>query len=766
MARLLATAAARPDYLRDIKPILASRCAGCHGSFRHKAGVRVDTAAFLKQGNSDGPLIVPGKPAESRLIAVVTGARDVPLMPPVGDRLSARQITLLRRWIDGGAIAPAHEKVRRGTTRHWAFQPLVRPAVPKGRDASWVRNPIDAFLDRGYAQRGLRPNPPLSKSLLLRRVYLDLVGLPPTRAALHSFLADNSPEAYEKVVDRLLASPRYGERWGRHWLDIWRYSDPDGRKSHKDIWWSNPFLWRWRDWVVRSLNRDKSYDRTIVEMLAGDEAVPNNPDALAGTGFLVRNWFKLNRNVWLNSTVEHTAKAFLGLTVHCARCHDHKFDPISQEEYYRFRAFFEPHEVRVDRVAFKAGAKPVEVARVFDQYLDRPTYLFVRGNENNPDKKTALSPGVPAVLAGVPVDVRPVKILNGRGKNPRYTMSTGRRLALARWLTDRQQPLTARVAVNHIWLRHFGKPLVDSVADFGVRSKAPLHQALLDWLAVEFMKPVTGKSWSMKRLHRLIVTSTAYQMQSAVRGAAVRNQALDPDNRYFWRMNQRRLESELVRDGLLHLAGQLDGAMGGPPLDPGAGERCGRRSLYFRYSREDKLRFLTLFDAAGVDECYQREESIVPSQALALTNGDFAWSQARRIARRIAPGHEDTQAPMLGVARSELLGVARPESSKGVGAKHALRGLRACHPVPMISPQQFVIAAFEQVLCRRPAPAELAACSRFLDDQAERFANPGRLTPFPGAAPATVRPAADPLLRAREHLVHVLLNHNDFVTIR
>jgi hypothetical protein len=682
----------------------------------------VDTAAFLKKGDRDGPVIIPGNAAHSRLIAAVTGANDVSLMPPVGEPLNARQITLLKTWIDDGARAPDHEEPAGEATRHWAFRALVRPAVPRVRQAGWIRNPIDAFLAHAQEHRGLQPSPPLEKNLLLRRVHLDLVGLPPTRRELHAFLADNSPNAYEKVVEGLLASPRYGERWGRHWMDVWRYSDPDGRKQHKLIWWSNPYLWRWRDWIIKSLNHDKGYDRMIVEMLAGDEAAPDDPDALAGTGFLVRNWFKQNRNVWLANTVEHTGKAFLGLTINCARCHDHKFDPISQKEYYEFRAFFEPHEVRVDELAAEAGGKPTGLARVVDQYPDRPTYVFVRGNENTPDKRTIIRPRVPAVLAGVPADIRPVEVPSWpAGSKPgkrRYSKNTGRRLALARWLTDRQNPLTARVAANHIWLRHFGKPLVDNVADFGIKSKAPLHQPLLDWLAVELMNSDAG-GWGMKQFHRLIVTSNTYRMQSAVRGGTARNCAIDPDNRYYWRMNPRRLESEVVRDGLLHLAGELGFTMGGPPVDVAAGERSGRRSVYFRYSREDKMSFLTLFDAAGVDECYQRNESIVPVQALALTNGDFAWSQARRIARRL--GREG---------------------------------------------KEFVNAAFEHVLCRSPTAEELQACKAYLADQANRYADPARLTAFPGNAPSPVRPAAHPALRAKEHLVHVLLNHNDFITIR
>jgi hypothetical protein len=621
-------------------------------------------------------------------------------------------------------------------TDHWAFRPPVRPPVPTA-GAGWARNPVDAFLAAGHARRGLEPAPPAPPGLLLRRVYLDLVGLPPTRDELRAFLEDPSEDAYEKVVDRLLASPQYGERWGRHWMDVWRYSEPDGRKAQKDIWWSSAHLWRWRDWIVRALNADRGYDRMVVQMLAGDEAAPGDPEALAATGFLVRNWFKLNRNVWLSNTVEHTGKAFLGLTLNCARCHDHKYDPISQEEYYRFRAFFEPHDVRTDELPAAAGAPGGPVAHAYDARPEEPTWRFVRGDERNPDRATPLTPGVPAALGGPAVRVTPVRVAPA-GKEG---MSTGRRLALARWLCDRGNPLTARVAVNHVWARHFGRPLVENVCDFGARTPAPAQQPLLDWLAVEFM----DHGWSLKWLHRLLVTSAAYRMHSSARGASAADLAADPDNRFSWRMNARRMEAEVVRDALLCLAGELDLTLGGPPLDCLAGPDSPRRSLYHRYSREDKMEFLTTFDAAGVEECYRRQESIVPQQALALANSAFVRGRARRIARRLDGG---------------------------------------AAPLPA---RAFVTAAFEHVLGRAPVPAELEEAEHFLARQERLLADPSRLTPFPpapanpGAAgkvpglplvlgtfrqlPA-VAPADDPRGRARESLVHALLNHNDFITVR
>jgi len=719
------------DYEKQVKPVLEAHCYRCHGPSKSYAGLRLDTVAGIRKGGDSGGVIVPGNGAESLLVAVLNGTEDRTPMPPEGDPLSAEQIGLIKGWIDGGAVAPAEptpESVRRADD-HWAFRPPVAAPVPSS--ASPTGNPIDAYLAVGRAQHGLTPSPPAPQAVLLRRLYIDLIGLPPTREESAAFLADASSDAYEKLVDRLLADPRYGERWARHWMDVWRYSDADGRKAKADIWWGSAHIWRWRDWIVRALTEDKGYDRMVLEMLAGDEVAPGDPNTLAATGFLVRNWFKLDRNIGLANTVEHTAKAFLGLSIGCARCHDHKFDPVSQKEYYQFRAFFEPHDVRTDPVAGETGPS-AQIARVHDARPDEPTWVFVRGDAKAPDKSARIAPGVPAAL-GAPASIVPPAPGSG---------GTGRRLALARWIGDRRNPLTARVAVNHIWLRHFGRPLVDNVSDFGVRTPAPAQQALLDWLAVDFM----DHGWSTRHLHRRIVTSEAYRMQSSAKNVPAENLATDPDNRLYWRANARRMEAEVVRDSLLWLAGALEPTAGGPPVDPAKGTETGRRSLYYRYSREDKMEFLTVFDAPGVEECYRREQSIVPQQALALENSAFAWDQARRIARRV-----ETSAPVA----------------------------------------LFVRAAFEHVLGRAPEPAEAEACEQFLVRQAALLADPSRLTPLPPTPPPAppdpevvkrvpglplvlgaaqplpaVAPAADPPARAREYLIHALLNHNDFVTVR
>ena len=314
-------------------------------------------------------------------------------MPPSGRPLTPDRIALIKVWIDSGATAPAEPVPTPPTRRvidHWAYRPVVSPVVPEAATG----NPIDAFLAVGRVQKGLTPNPPAPRAVLLRRVSIDLIGLPPTAEELSAFLTDQSDDAYEKVVDRLLASPHYGERWGRHWMDVWRYSDPDGRKAKAAIWWGNIHIWRWRDWVVQSLNADKGYDRMVVEMLAGDEAAPDDPGAVAATGYLARSWFKLDRNIWLSNTVEHTGRGFLGLSIGCARCHDHKFDPISQREYYQFRAIFEPHDIRSDSLPGESGPSAF-VARAFDANPEEPTWVFIRGEARYADKSSPIAPGVP-----------------------------------------------------------------------------------------------------------------------------------------------------------------------------------------------------------------------------------------------------------------------------------------------------------------------------------------------------------------------------------
>ncbi len=890
------------DYAGEVKAILSKHCYACHGAVKQKAKLRLDTAASIHKGGDSGPAVVPGKSDESLIVDAVTG-QDGWRMPPEseGSPLSSGEIATLTAWIDQGAKAPADDQPQPDPHAHWAFRTPQRPEVPTadslGPQAAWVRNPIDAFLAAEHRQRGLTPRPAADPATLIRRVHLDLTGLLPGPDVVRAFEADPSDEAYEAIVDRLLASPQYGERWARRWMDVWRYSDWDGWVN--EVRESQPHIWRWRDWIVESLNRDAPYSEMIVAMLAADEAWPGDDNALRATGFLVRNWYKFSRNVWLQNTVEHTSKAFLGITINCAKCHDHKYDPIAQGEYYAFRAFFEPHSVRTDQVPGQPDTTKAGLVRVFDSDPAAPTYRFERGDDKKPVKNKPVAPAVPRILqlqaelgAIQPVALPPESFYPGlkpfvreeviaqskrevlakraeliraerafaaardasaadqagkslalakRGlkaaeaaqdaleariaadtaryaapprpdaaalgraaarlqrkrnlllaeevalkaeialalattavrkaprdlnavkleadaqtklavarkavetarkaiseNSPDYTpltpvyaaKSTGRRLALARWITDPRNPLAARMAINQIWMRHLGTPLVSTVFDFGRNGASPALPALLDWLAVQ----LRDGGWRMKPIHRLIVTSALYRMESTSDGSSDQNRARDPLNTYYWRMNPKRMEAEAVRDNVLQVAGNLDCTLGGPDLDPEAGLKTPRRSLYFRHAKEKRVMFLRLFDSANVNSCYRRSESVVPQQALALANSSLCLEQARLLARSLA---------------NDADGASSPPRANYDCANAA-----------------FVRAAFERVLGRSPTSQEQAACEGYLIAQAKRLSDRSRLTPFTAGPASSVLPASDPAQRAREDLVHVLLNHNDFVTIR
>lgn len=871
------------DYLRDIKPILAEKCGACHGALKQEAGLRLDAGVLIQKGSENGKIIVPGKSTQSLLIERLSAKDPADRMPPEGEgsALSPDQIQRLSVWIDSGASSPDDEVIPASPKDHWAYQVPQRPALPSVKDAKWS-HPIDAFIASRHRELGLDAVEKADRYTLLRRVYMDLIGLPPTRKQIAEFQSDTSPDAWQRVVDSLLESPHYGERWGRHWMDVWRYSDWDGYKQQ--LRGSQRHIWHWRDWIIESLNADKGYDRMIVEMLAGDEVSPADPKILPATGFLARNFHKSNRNIWLDATVEHTAKAFLGMTINCARCHDHKYDPIPQQAYYEFRAIFEPHKVRTDRVPGQPDLMKDGLPRAYDADLSVNTFLYLAGNEKHPDKDHPLSPGVPKFL-GTAFEVTPVALpiagfhpdmrgfveeeqlsksrkafaaaekalkdfqassskddslkqddlkrnlkiaeLKWKSLAARYAAdrskfastetpeqqkhetlakeaahlerqlklaeaesvqtlklralkkaesspekelkkkkamiatakkesdaaekslavakeafkkmdakytpigteypqtSSGRRLALARWITDRKNPLAARVAVNHIWMRHFGEPLVQNMFDFGLRTKEPRHADLLDWLAVEFVE----NDWSMKHLHRLIVTSRTWQLAStADAGLSEKNSRIDPDNHLLWRANVRRLDAELVRDNVLAVSGSLDHTLGGADIDFRQGEESKRRSVYLRHAYEKQMKMLVIFDAASPNECYRRSESIIPQQALALANSSLALGQSRLLA--------------AGLWKESL--EKEPDDSSA----------------------EFVRLAYLQVLSRPPAEKELALCLKFLDEQAKLLADSSKLKTFIGGEKPRIQPAGDPAQRARENLVQVLFNHNDFVTIR
>ena len=902
---------------QHIRPLLETRCLGCHNSELKQSGLDLSTRAGLLRGGSRGPAIVADSPEQSLLVQLVRH-KQRPHMPFMDGKLPDEALARVVEWVNAGAPYDAAlvsaDKKDAGThsTDHWAFQPPTRPDVPVVSNARWVRNTIDAFIAAEHEGRGLNPVPPAKRRVLLRRVYLDLIGLPPTPEQIEAFLADASDDAYETVVDQLLESPRYGERWGRHWMDVWRYSDWYGFRQIDELRNAQYHIWHWRDWIIDAVNENKGYDRMIVEMLAGDEVAPNDPKVLRATGYLARNWYKFSRNVWLQDTVEHTAAGFLGITLKCARCHDHKYDPIQQEEYYRFRAFFEPHDVRTDRVPGEPDLSQAGIPRVYDADLSAKTFLFLGGDEAKPVEERPLEPGVPRAVGGSKLNIQPLSVdlearypdfrpfvhedvvtqakqeiekaekdvaqaaeevaaarqhlasgtaeevsqpaapvsksaepaeeaseeevdpetrlkraeaahalaekvlVTARSKlpalkaritadkakhsdpqepnwealaleakkvervanlrladesvlrvqqllketegsedpldediekkltkareqlktaqealesHPDYTpigkmypeTSTGRRLALAKWIAGKSNPLTARVAVNHMWRRHFGSALVPTVANFGLSGKPPTHPELLDWLAVEFM----DQDWSMKVMHRLMVTSNTYRMQSSERHVAGSNRSKDPDNIYLWRMSPRRMEAEVVRDSVLHVSGSLDSMMGGTEIDQAEGAAVPRRSVYFQHTPDLQMQFLSAFDPANPLECYERLETVVPQQALALANSELGLTQARLLARDLTEQAAD-------------------------------RG----------RPAAFVNAAFERVLGRPPTQKERARSKGFLKSQADRLRDPGKLAAFEGGDASEVPPSAEPWLRARENLIHVLFNHNEFVTIR
>lgn len=1061
------------DYARDVKPLLQERCFACHGALKQNAKMRLDSGELIRKGGTSGPAIVVGKSAESRLIERVSDPDEETRMPPEGQPLTVKQIETLKAWIDEGAKVPADDKPEPDPRDHWAFRVPVRPATSQ---VAWGSNPIDKFIAAEWAKRGLKPVGFADRRLLLRRVYLDLIGLPPTAEQIDAFLKDTSTTAYEKVVEQLLQSPQYGERWGRHFMDIWRYSD----------WWglgaevrnSQKHIWHWRDWIIESLNADKGYDQMVREMLAADELYPTDPDRLRASGYLARQYFIFNRTTWLDETVEHTAKAFLGLTMNCCKCHDHKYDPLRQDDYYRFRAFFEPYQVRTDMLPGEGDYEKAGLPRVFDCNLDAPTYKHRRGDERQAITEVKLTPGLPAVLSGelkiepvklpaeayathlrphveanqlkaaeakagaaraalsaavltemgldqkssrpsvgkvplespgrrvasddfakpnadlwqvgagtwkyekglliqslpgaersvvrlkqtVPTDfearfkykvtggepwrsvgisfdvaddnevlvyasanndapklqfaykqgadyvypadgmaARPFKVgdtveltirvrgpiinvnINGEhalayrlpiarktgslelitfaataefrvfsldhlsidatlvepsvGKKahakltieqarlavaiakksvaateaeivslktrfaaerarlgesadamslaklaakaekqaalctaeellakaelefaqtvgdkkpavekkreaakvavdaakkaleapgeaytppkgslktkennleaepslskPFPSTSTGRRTALANWIADRKNPLTARVAVNHVWNRHFGTPLVADVFNFGRKGAKPTHPELLDWLAVELM----DSGWSLKHLHKLIVTSSFYRLSSSAANADEATLKTDPENRGLWRRNPARMEAQVVRDSLLQLARRIDPTQGGPSIEANSQDASNRRSIYFFHSHNEHSKFLMQFDDAGVLECYRRSESIVPQQALTLANSKFTLTMSEVIAKKIQ-------------AKSD---------------------------------SEYVIAVFELILASTPTKQELETCLNALAEWQKTLKESKH---------------AEPVAKSRVDLVIALLNHNDFVTVR
>jgi hypothetical protein len=867
------------DYKRDIQPIFESHCLSCHGPLKQKGGLRLDTGKLALLGGKHGPLAEPHAPGNSLLLDRVRTTDLEERMPPEGAALPAEDIAILEKWISSGAPVPKDEEGPIDPAKHWSYQKPVKAPLPElpASLAKFSQHPIDALAAAAWQREGLQPQQKADKATLLRRVTLDLTGLLPT---VHELSAD---EPWEATVDRLLASPRFGERWGRHWMDVWRYCDPllDDSSPAADPLVSENHIWRWRNWIIASLNENKPYSAMVQAMLAADELFPEDSQALAATGFLVRNKNALNgRDALVQDSHEHTAQAFVGMTMKCARCHDHKYDPISQKNYYQWQSFFESMDARVDFVAGESDIKKDGLARIYESNVSASTFLLKNGNPQDPERSEPMLPNVPSMLpasaqpqkAELPLVAwkpsadpqvvassrkqhaaalkqaneqveakqkdltwarenqaelfkKPMMILLAANDEPlppdagisekasqeelpvqfpqeaslalaekkaaaaqmglrvvelcvkadaegatatqkqqamqakrdlerleeevkvafaleelavryhevlakkkepkdlknrrqRYHTAkqklnelaekhakplpdyeslwktyskekSGRRTALAQWITAPENPLAARVAVNHIWLRHFGAPLVETVFDFGLRGRKPVNQPLLDWLAADFVE----HGWDLKRLHRQILTSRIYRLSSArLPGSA--NEQKDVDNVHLWRMNPRRMEGEIIRDSILGLSGKLDLRVVQSPLPSDQIDKDFARSVYFAHSIENRPKLIDLFDGADPNEAYRRVLSVVPQQALVLANSPFVQQQAKIIAERLSPEKEDAK---------------------------------------------FVEAVVLSLLGRQPKAGELQKGLQFLENKTES---------------------------RRAELVQAFLNHSDFITLR
>jgi hypothetical protein len=739
--------AAEPvDFVRDVKPILNKHCASCHAGKHQRGGLRLDSARAIFKGGDTGPSIVPGKSGESLLVKAITRGKGVKPMPPK-EILPADDVAVLTRWIDQGAKVPAAELADTGgKSTHWSFQAPKRFDEPAVQNAAWVRNPIDRFILAALEAKGVAPSPEADRITLVRRLYLDLLGLPPSPQEVDAFVNDSRPDAYERLVDQLLASPHYGERQARIWLDLARYADSNGYTID-----SARSIWKYRDWVIDAFNKDKPFDQFTIEQIAGDLLPNATTEQKIATGF--------HRNTQINEEggIDHeqfrvesivdrvntTGSVWLGLTVGCCQCHDHKFDPILQREYYQFFAFLnscdepslelatpaqlkERAAVRAELVAKQKQLKLVETttdeqimrwenslsdedrARLPKELRDilaiaingrskkqeqfirtayrqinstrhvaagigdtiglmaltqikvmslrgtleteinalkgqepnvvttmvvqerktpRPTNIHIQGDFTR--KGAPVKPGVPGVLNGLPTKAE-------------YT-----RLDLARWLVDPANPLTARVTMNRLWLHHFGIGIVETENDFGTQGTPPSHPELLDWLATEFIR----EKWSLKTMHRLMVTSATYRQASKARPDLA---TVDARNRLLARMSRIRLEAECVRDAALTASGLLTQTIGGPSVYPpqpdgvfrftqvprqwiaSTGPDRYRRGMYTWFWRSAPHPGLTVFDApdAGTT-CTRRNRSNTPLQALTLLNDQAYVEFAQALALRV-----------------------------------------------------------------------------------------------------------------------------------
>jgi hypothetical protein len=754
------------DFNRDVRPILSDKCFKCHGPDEgaREADLRLDVRQDALADRGGYRAIDLDNPAASELLARVRSTDDALRMPPPesGVSISDDEGATLEAWIRSGATYG----------QHWSFRPIEKP-MPPVRESAWSRTAIDQFVLEKLAPHGLKPSPEAPRETLIRRVHLDLLGLPPTIDEVEQFLRDDSPDAYEAMVDRALASPHYGERWGRHWLDQARYADTNGYSVD-----SPRPIWPYRDWVIRALNADMPFDRFTIVQLAGDLLPEASQEDRVATGF--------HRNTLINEEggtdheqfrveavvdrVSTTGAVWLGLTLGCAQCHSHKFDPISHQEFYQFFAFFNGTEdvnrvaptlrlitaeqqtqladldrrIAAAKEAVKAAEKessaspaaggeaaapakptPLEEERLRlaaslpetmvlrELATPRESHILMRGDFLR--KGERVQPDTPAALP-------PLEPVNA-GAGPT-------RLDLARWIVDRRNPLTARVTVNRVWARYFGRGIVEPENDFGMQGSAPSHPELLDWLAAEFM----DNDWSLKKLHRLILTSAVYRQQSQ-RWPEL--EAVDPLNTLLARQTRLRVDAETMRDLGLSVSGLLNPALGGPSVYPpqpagvysftqrgnanwptSTGPDRYRRGLYTFFMRSAPYPLFTTFDAPRLSSvCTLRRRSNTPLQSLALANDETTLEFARALGRRIM-----------------------------------------AHAADLNERLRF---AFSLCLAREPEPTELRRLAEYVRMQRADFAaSADEAAAFAGRSPGI--PAAE--TAAWTALARVMLNLDEFVT--
>jgi len=764
-----AQAPGKIDFRRDVVPIFESRCFSCHRGNDAIASYRLDLRAELLGETTGRPLVRIGDAASSRLMHVVEGKVPGKLMPRKGPRLTEREVGVLRAWINEGMAWDDKRFPADVKSDHWAFQPIKKPAIPQVKDAAWIATPVDAFIAAKHQEIGLKPTPPADARTLIRRLSLDLTGVPPTMEQVEEFAnSRDAASAKRALVDRLLASPHYGERWGRHWLDVARYAESEGYESNH----LRLHAWRYRDWVVQAFNRDLPFKDFVRQQLAGDEITPYSDEHLIATGFLASARLSSNeedrirqRNDIYVDIVNTTASAFLGLTMSCAQCHNHKFDPITARDYYRFMGFFVkgqpgnlalrepslwteynakkpkgydaavterdtlyavaqerkyeevrsgfslaqkqalalPREERTpdqDRIAREADLLFQSTMAQFERMLkpdEKKRYEASKKTVADMEKAMvekpqtfgyyapSTSPHAVAVLpmrGFYPLPFEPTALVKakaflfeaGDAHRPAFAVEVGwptvfgqntagsgkseSRLALADWLTSDQHPLAARVFVNRIWLHHFGRGLVATPNDFGVKGAPPTHPELLDWLASELLR--TG---STKHLHRLIVRSNTYQQ--AALGDAV-SAKRDPDNQYLARWTPLRLESESIRDSWLAVAGELDRAVGGPSASD---DKSVRRSIYLLQKRDVPPYQQALFDGpiAMTESCAKRQTTTVALQPLYLLNSKFSVDRANAFAQRVVKLAGNEQAKQIATTFRLALG-REPDAAERLAA--------------------------------------------------------------------------------------------------